>query len=245
MTTIAIGVVFVLLLGEIDLSIGYVSGIAGVVVAKLQFPDGSWETTGIVAIIVAVIVTALIGLFQGSFVAIIGVPSFVVTLAGLLFWQGVILYSIGDQGVIVIDDSHDQQRLELLLLGHGRVSHRGGRESRSSRSSTLAGVVSRRRHAIFTDNLIIVALKLIGCHRRRDFGAILVGERRARVPGRLLARDRAAALLDLGRGADDLRPARLRRRRERRGRTPRRDQRPPDPDPGLHDLRARWPGSAA
>ena len=104
-TTIAIGVVFVLLLGEIDLSIGYVSGIAGVVTAKLQFPDGSWETTGIVAIIVAVIVTALIGLFQGSFVAIIGVPSFVVTLAGLLFWQGVILYSIGDQGVIVIDDS--------------------------------------------------------------------------------------------------------------------------------------------
>ena len=103
-TTIAIGVVFVLLLGEIDLSIGYVSGIAGVVVAKLQFPDGSWETTGLVAIIIAVIVTALIGLFQGSFVAIIGVPSFVVTLAGLLFWQGVILYSIGDQGVITIDN---------------------------------------------------------------------------------------------------------------------------------------------
>ena len=45
-TTIAIGVVFVLLLGEIDLSIGYVSGIAGVVVAKLQFPDASWETRG-------------------------------------------------------------------------------------------------------------------------------------------------------------------------------------------------------
>ena len=63
------------------------------------------ETTGLVAIIIAVIVTALIGLFQGSFVAIIGVPSFVVTLAGLLFWQGVILYAIGDQGVIVIDDS--------------------------------------------------------------------------------------------------------------------------------------------
>ena len=57
-TTIAIGVVFVLLLGEIDLSIGYVSGIAGVVVAKLQFPDGSWQTSGIVAIIIAIIVTA-------------------------------------------------------------------------------------------------------------------------------------------------------------------------------------------
>ena len=57
-TTIAIGVVFVLLLGEIDLSIGYVSGIAGVVVAKLTFPDGSWEATGIVAIVIAVDISA-------------------------------------------------------------------------------------------------------------------------------------------------------------------------------------------
>jgi D-xylose transport system permease protein len=167
-TTIAIGVVFVLLLGEIDLSIGYVSGIAGVVVAKLQFPDGSWETTGIVAIIVAVIVTALIGLFQGSFVAIIGVPSFVVTLAGLLFWQGVILYSIGEQGVIVIDDSlvnnvsnyFFSDRAGYLIAAIAIALYA---------LSTLAGVVSRRRHDIFTDNLIVVALKLIG------FGVIVIG----------------------------------------------------------------------
>jgi D-xylose transport system permease protein len=167
-TTIAIGVVFVLLLGEIDLSIGYVSGIAGVVTAKLQFPDGSWETTGIVAIIVAVIVTALIGLFQGSFVAIIGVPSFVVTLAGLLFWQGVILYSIGDQGVIVIDDSlvnnvsnyffSDTAGYLIAAIAIALFA-----------LSTLAGVVSRRRHEIFTDNLIVVALKLIG------FSAVVIG----------------------------------------------------------------------
>ena len=167
-TTIAIGVVFVLLLGEIDLSIGYVSGIAGVVTAKLQFPDGSWETTGIVAIIVAVIVTALIGLFQGSFVAIIGVPSFVVTLAGLLFWQGVILYSIGDQGVIVIDDSlvnnvsnyffSDTAGYLIAAIAIGLFA-----------LSNLAGVVSRRRHEIYTDNLIVVALKLIG------FSAVVLG----------------------------------------------------------------------
>ena len=167
-TTIAIGVVFVLLLGEIDLSIGYVSGIAGVVTAKLQFPDGSWETTGIVAIIVAVIVTALIGLFQGSFVAIIGVPSFVVTLAGLLFWQGVILYSIGDQGVIVIDDAlvnnvsnyffSDTAGYLIAAIAIALFA-----------LSTLAGVISRRRHEIYTDNLIIVALKLIG------FSAVVIG----------------------------------------------------------------------
>ena len=160
-TTIAIGVVFVLLLGEIDLSIGYVSGIAGVVVAKLQLPDGSWEVQGLAAIVIAVIVTALIGLFQGSFVAIIGVPSFVVTLAGLLFWQGVILYAIGDQGVIVIDDSLINNVANYFfsdtagyLIAVAAVA--------LFALSTLLGVFSRRRHGIHSDNMVVVALKLIG-----------------------------------------------------------------------------------
>ena len=90
-TTIAIGVVFVLLLGEIDLSISYVSGIAGVVVAQLQIPDESWQVKGVLAIAIAASVTSLIGLLQGSFVALFVIPSFVVTLDWLLFWQGVIL----------------------------------------------------------------------------------------------------------------------------------------------------------
>jgi D-xylose transport system permease protein len=102
---IAMGVVFVLLLGEIDLSIGYVSGIGGVTVAILQQPDGSYQVGGLIAILIAVAVGAAIGAFQGSFVALIGVPSFVVTLAGLLAWQGVVLKAIGDQGVITIQDN--------------------------------------------------------------------------------------------------------------------------------------------
>ena len=53
-TTIAIGVVFVLLLGEIDLSIGYVAGVAGVIVAQLQIPDESWQVKGVLAIAIAV-----------------------------------------------------------------------------------------------------------------------------------------------------------------------------------------------
>jgi D-xylose transport system permease protein len=160
-TTIAIGVVFVLLLGEIDLSIGYVSGIAGVVVAKLQFPDGSWETTGIVAIVIGVLVTAVIGAFQGGFVAIIGVPSFVVTLAGLLFWQGVILYAIGDQGVIVIDDSLINNVSNYFFsdtVGYLIAAIASGLYV----IATLAGVISRRRHGIYTDNLVLVVLKILG-----------------------------------------------------------------------------------
>jgi len=83
-TMLAYGVVFVLLLGEIDLSIAYVSAVAGVVAAELQKPGTSYGLPGIWPIVVAVLVAALIGAFQGSFVALIGVPSFVVTLAGLL-----------------------------------------------------------------------------------------------------------------------------------------------------------------
>ncbi len=160
-TTIAIGVVFVLLLGEIDLSIGYVSGVAGVVVAKLQLPDGSWEVKGIAAIVIAVIVTALIGLFQGSFVAIIGVPSFVVTLAGLLFWQGVILYSIGDQGVIVIDDSLINNVANYFFSDTAGYIIAAIAVALFA-LSTLLGVFSRRRHGIRSDNMVVVALKLIG-----------------------------------------------------------------------------------
>jgi D-xylose transport system permease protein len=160
-TTIAIGVVFVLLIGEIDLSIGYMSGIAGVVVAKLQYPDSSWEVSGIIAIAIAVLVVALIGLFQGSFVAILGVPSFVVTLAGLLFWQGVIQYTIGDQGVIVIDDSL------INNVANYFFSDTAGYLIAAIVSglfllATLAGVISRRRHGIYTDNLVIVAAKIVG-----------------------------------------------------------------------------------
>jgi D-xylose transport system permease protein len=99
---LAYGVVFVLLIGEIDLSIAFVAGIAGVVVAQLQNPTGPYMP-GWACIIVALACTSIIGLFQGSIVALVGVPSFVVTLAGLLIWQGVILRSL--PGVIVIQDN--------------------------------------------------------------------------------------------------------------------------------------------
>jgi D-xylose transport system permease protein len=99
---IAYGVVFVLLIGEIDLSVAFISGVAGVVVAEAQLPTGlalPWY----VCVFLALLAGTLIGAFQGSVVALIGVPSFVVTLAGYEIWQGVILRSI-TQGVIVIQD---------------------------------------------------------------------------------------------------------------------------------------------
>ena len=102
-TMIAFGVVFVLLIAEIDLSIGYLSGIAALTAAELQLPDGR-NYPGWLCILIALGVVAIIGAAQGAFVAKVGVPSFVVTLAGLLIWQGVILKVLELRGVIIIED---------------------------------------------------------------------------------------------------------------------------------------------
>jgi D-xylose transport system permease protein len=103
-TMLAFGVVFVLLLGEIDLSIAYLSGFVGVICAELQKPDSGHFLGGIWPIVAALAVGVLIGAFQGSFVALIGVPSFVVTLAGLLAWQGFIQRTLGAGGPIIIEN---------------------------------------------------------------------------------------------------------------------------------------------
>ena len=111
---LAYGVVFVLLLGEIDLSIGYLSGLAAVAVAELQLPGPASvhafpfsliaPITGLVAIPIAIAIVGAIGAAQGTIVAKIGVPSFVVTLAGYLVWQGAILQILGIQGTVLIQD---------------------------------------------------------------------------------------------------------------------------------------------
>jgi D-xylose transport system permease protein len=103
-TMLAYGVVFVLLLGEIDLSIGYVAGIGALTVAELQLPGSGHQYSGLIAMPIAIAVCALIGLLQGSIVAYVGVPSFIVTLAGYLIWQGVILGRLEVPGSIIIQD---------------------------------------------------------------------------------------------------------------------------------------------
>jgi D-xylose transport system permease protein len=102
-TTIAMGIVFVLLLGEIDLSVGYVSGVAGVIATVLLIPDGN-EVPTVVAIVVALGAGAAIGAFHGILFAKVGIPSFVVTLAGLIAWNGVVLLLIGSRGTVILQD---------------------------------------------------------------------------------------------------------------------------------------------
>jgi len=96
---ISIGVVLVLLLGEIDLSVGIVSGLCAAITAVLVEQHGWAAVPGIGAGVVA---GAAIGLFQGSVVTRFGIPSFVVTLAGLIGWQGALLLVLGGTGTVNI-----------------------------------------------------------------------------------------------------------------------------------------------
>jgi len=99
---LAMGQVFALLLGEIDLSIGFVAGLSAVIMAERVQPTVGWPWW--VAILAALATTAAIGALQGSLITRLGLPSFVVTLAGLLFWQGVMLMILGSGGSILIQD---------------------------------------------------------------------------------------------------------------------------------------------
>ena len=102
-STIAMGLVFVLLIGEIDLSVGYVSGVAAVIMAQFLLPDGSQLPTGL-ALVVAIAAGTSIGALHGLLITKLKMPSFVVTLSGLLAWNGVVLLLIGSQGSIIIQD---------------------------------------------------------------------------------------------------------------------------------------------
>jgi D-xylose transport system permease protein len=104
-TTIGMGIVFVLLLGEIDLSVGYVSAVAGVATALLSLPDNSHVFAAGPTLVIALLIGLGIGTLHGLLITKVGIPSFVVTLAGLLGWNGVVLLLIGDRGTVIIQNS--------------------------------------------------------------------------------------------------------------------------------------------
>jgi len=159
-TLLAYGVVFVLLIGEIDLSISYVAGVAGVVVAQLQLPGSNHQYNGLIAIVAALVAGTAIGAFQGSIIALIGVPSFVVTLAGFEIWQGVVLKSI-PQGVLVIQDETINNVSQYFFSDTAgwiiativSVAYLAG---------MLNGFIQNRRHGLEIRDPVLFALRLIG-----------------------------------------------------------------------------------
>nr|WP_228034013.1 sugar ABC transporter permease [Streptomyces spongiae] len=127
---IAVGIVFVLLIGQLDLSVGSVSGLAAAVFAVLNVNSGVPEW---LALIIAVLTGTAVGAIQGFSFARTRVPAFVVTLAGLLTWNGLMLYILGTSGTINLDENglvadltsyyftHDSAAYGVAAIGAGLV----------------------------------------------------------------------------------------------------------------------------
>ena len=237
---ISVGIVYVLLLGEIDLSVGAVSGLAAAVMAVLNVKHG-WNPY--LAIAAGVATGTAIGLIQGAIFTRFGVPSFVVTLAGLLAWQGALLYVLGDTGTVNLNDA------KITGLANTFYSDSVGWIMAfvligSYAGASLWGYRQRVKAGLADTALAPVVIRVVGGGGVRARGCLgpQLGPRRAAGaadPARL--RRRRAV-----RGhADDVRAPRVRRRRQRRGRAARRHQRDPDPRDGVRRSRAAWRRSAA
>ena len=159
-TVIAIGVVFVLLIGEIDLSVGYLSGLASVAVAEFQLQGSSHNYPGLIAMLLAILVGTGYGVLQGSVVAFIGVPSFVVTLAGLLIAQGLIIKIISGQGAIAIQDQWINDVANYVLTKNTgwiiAIVFTGGLALASCGS-----YISRRRAGLPTGNILVTIARVV------------------------------------------------------------------------------------
>ena len=97
---LAIGVVFVLLLGEIDLSLGYLTLLSVALTSSFSALD---HYSAFVSIVAAVVICTLCGLVQGLLVAWVRMPSFVVTLGGFLVFEGIAYHILGGSTVNVFD----------------------------------------------------------------------------------------------------------------------------------------------
>jgi D-xylose transport system permease protein len=161
--TIAIGVVFVLLIGEIDLSVAFVSAVGGVTMTLLLRPDASdWPWWAAIAFALAV--TTAIGLVQALVITKAGVPSFVVTLAGLLIWSGVVLiltteYStagtvrIQDETVVGIANNFLSDAEGWIAAAVGVVGY-GLSQLQTARSRLARGLDAKP--------LVVIALQVAG-----------------------------------------------------------------------------------
>jgi D-xylose transport system permease protein len=166
---LAYGVVFVLLLGEIDLSIGYLSGLAAVSVAELQLPGSDHDApfgviapiSGLLAIPIAVGIAAALGAGQGTIVARVGVPSFVVTLAGLLIFQGVILHLLEVRGTILIQD-HWVNDTAYYYFSHTWGWIVAGIVTVGYAAIFVAHVISHRRAGLVVRNPWMHLAKVVG-----------------------------------------------------------------------------------
>jgi len=126
---LAIGMVMVIIAGHIDLSVGSVAALVGIVVA-ISMRD--WSLPWYLAIVLGLVVGAAIGAWQGFWVAYIGVPAFIVTLAGMLLWRGANQF-IGDADTIPVPK-------EFVYIGGGYLPE-WGPDTGYNNSTLLLGII--------------------------------------------------------------------------------------------------------
>jgi D-xylose transport system permease protein len=154
---LAMGLVFVLLLGEIDLSAGFAAGTCAAVLAVAL---NSWGLAWPVALLAALLTGAVIGLVIGMLVARLGIPSFVVTLAMFLALQGAMLLIIGEGGTIPIRSD------AILVVMNGNMSVVAGWVLAviivvGFALSTLLAIRRRRKAGLPAEAMSVWAIKVI------------------------------------------------------------------------------------
>lgn len=140
---IAVGIVFVLLIGELDLSVGSISGLAAVVFAVLNVNNGVPEW---LALILAVLAGTAAGTVQGFSFAKTRVPAFVVTLAGLLTWNGVMLSILGNSGTVNLDEDGLVAKLTSYYFTNDGAAY--GLAAVSTGMVFLVSYLGRRRRTV-------------------------------------------------------------------------------------------------
>ena len=120
---LAIGMVLVIITGHIDLSVGSIAAFVGAVAAIMMV---DWQLPAWLAVIASLLVGALIGAWQGFWIAYVRIPAFIVTLAGMLLFRGLTMIVLEGQSISpFLPDSKNQLRFPAgcAILGYGSGVH--------------------------------------------------------------------------------------------------------------------------
>ncbi len=153
---ISLGIVMVLLLGEIDLSVGSVSGFSASVMGVLLVDQGVslWLAMG-----AAILVGVVIGAFYAALFVFVGVPSFVFSLAGLLAFEGALLWVLSEGSITVPRDSGIAQFARNKFLTDGQAYALVALVTLAYLGSRLLAVRQRRAAGLTPPNLLGILLK--------------------------------------------------------------------------------------
>ena len=188
---LAIGMVMVIIAGHIDLSVGSVCAFVGATVALSM---AQWHFPWYAAILLGIVMGILVGMWQGFWVAYVGIPAFIVTLAGMLLFRGLDLMILGAQSIPVPDafqaiangylpavgpvTNYHNLTVLLALIGVGvviwsEVRHRAGLKKHAMKQASMVGSITK---VVLLSAIIIVFSMLLASYKGVPVvGLILLG----------------------------------------------------------------------